>query len=279
MRSAIAIRGQSAQSWRGVVSRPPQEGITNAVASLLVTCPACGFKTLTTHAACIHCGAALSGLASPQPQPEPQAPPPPSPPPTEKPPEHRDPEQQISPPSGRRRLTAPAKSGREDTVWPPKPRSPIPERPVMRPPEHHLNAKGVALSPHRRGRCPRGHGALTPATLGEETVGFCQSCRGIWMTHHVYSQFLRRQAQHVLEAGAPRAAQTEAPPMTTGSTRPAPCPTCGQPMRRTVHGDVTAVAIEVCGEHGVWVDDQEMKAIMRFIALAGPEFARKLVGG
>jgi Zn-finger nucleic acid-binding protein len=260
------------------------------MSSLLITCPKCGYKTLTTHGECIHCSAPLGDLAKPMPWAEPaeQAPPEaPAEPPAHAPapPEpERHPAESASPgagaPPARRRLPPPPKRKETDTVWPPK-SSHVPARPPVNRSEERardLDPKAPRASAHRRGQCPRGHGALAQTTLHDKPVAVCRACKGLWIDHATFNEFLRQQAQHVLEMKEPAPTPPQRPLSTPGINRPAICPACCGPMERRIFGDFSGILVDICRRDGVWLDDLELQAIMRYIATAGPEFAKKLIG-
>ena len=47
------------------------------------------------------------------------------------------------------------------------------------------------------------------------------------------------------------------------------CPTCNQLMHRENFGRRSGVIIDKCAKHGIWLDDQELERIARFIAEGG----------
>jgi Zn-finger nucleic acid-binding protein len=266
------------------------------MSSLLVTCPACGYKTLTTHLKCIHCEKPLGDLSIPKPWAgEQRSESAPTPPPQETPPERipqpelppePPPEEPIrptaSPPKpslSQRPRPIDKKRNPADTVWPPRLSSMRRREKVGSSRSPQAGAQESRVASHRRGQCPRGHGPLQAATLLNRTVAHCKSCKGLWLTHSVFREFLAMQARGALEGRKSPPAKAVSLPRTSMVSARAFCPECGAAMTRRVYGDFSGILIDVCERHGVWLDDNELRAIMRYIVIAGPDFARQLLQG
>lgn len=242
--------------------------------TLLVTCGACGRRTLTTHAACIHCAAPLAEAGPAEdavcepPLPGASSPPEPAAAPAVE-----------DQPAGRPTLTrrplpqaAPEKHER-DTVWPPRMRQP-PARPPMSGLRSSRAQDEGRQQPHLRGKCPHGHGALTPASLGERPAQLCPQCSGLWLTHGDFGAFVRHLAQQTLELEPlPPGATVPSP---GDRAEPMPCPSCTAPLSRRVLAGFEDHPLAQCERHGVWIDDDELRALMRRIASASADEARRL---
>ncbi|HHH31213.1 MAG TPA: hypothetical protein ENK57_23090 [Polyangiaceae bacterium] len=47
------------------------------------------------------------------------------------------------------------------------------------------------------------------------------------------------------------------------------CPTCDKIMNRKNFGRSSGVIIDICAEHGVWFDPDELTAVLDFVATGG----------
>ena len=54
-----------------------------------------------------------------------------------------------------------------------------------------------------------------------------------------------------------------------------PCPDCGQLMNRSNFAHSSGVIIDLCKQHGVWFDAEELPKIIEFIRKGGLEKARQ----
>lgn len=138
-------------------------------------------------------------------------------------------------------------------------------------------------------RCPTcgdGH-VLTSRQIGEVAVMECSRCVGLWLGQQTFDRLSEQAAQQVLnidEVFQP----LEHPPGATGSApgptdsspaSPSPdssqgtvyrqCPLCHAMMYRRNFGRRSGVIVDVCREHGVWFDADELPRILRWIRAGG----------
>ena len=109
--------------------------------------------------------------------------------------------------------------------------------------------------------CPRCKLSLRETDYEGVKVEMCDTCWGIWLDtgelHGVidargmnFSADERRQFTNLRGASGAQ-----------GSTEPAACPRCGRVMEQ-VHCDAAIhLVIDRCGDHGVWLDTGEIKAV------------------
>lgn len=142
----------------------------------------------------------------------------------------------------------------------------------------HCKACGVelraaALPPlPRDGKCPRCDGALCVHLLPDAEVIECaEGCGGLWCTRETFERLRRTAATSgaVVEAApAPPRSALPAP----GERHYIPCLTCGEMMQRRQfrHMDrPSGIVLDVCKNHGVWFDREELTAALAFVARAG----------
>jgi Zn-finger nucleic acid-binding protein len=54
-----------------------------------------------------------------------------------------------------------------------------------------------------------------------------------------------------------------------------PCPDCKQLMNRNNFARSSGVIIDICRQHGIWFDSEELPKIIEFIRVGGLEHARR----
>ena len=130
--------------------------------------------------------------------------------------------------------------------------------------------------------CQNGH-HMVSRRLGAEhvTVLECGRCAGFWMGHEAFRQLVERAQHEVLPDGTvletPRqvAARFGLP---AGSTAPTPdqptsfyrpCAVCGVLMNRRCYAHNSGVIIDLCKEHGIWFDADELARILAWLRAGG----------
>ena len=51
------------------------------------------------------------------------------------------------------------------------------------------------------------------------------------------------------------------------------CPVCATILLRRNYGNVSGVIVDVCGDHGTWVDEQAFAALADFVCRGGDQLA------
>lgn len=99
--------------------------------------------------------------------------------------------------------------------------------------------------------CPAGHGVLDVVRLAEvevvgpRSLGRCPHCLGLFLGGE--------GVHHVLDGADP---QSLVPPGSVGGKA---CPACAAPMGRCrLSGPTGGVIVELCPEHGLWLDPDEL---------------------
>lgn len=137
-----------------------------------------------------------------------------------------------------------------------------------------LRAAAVPALP-RGGECPRCRGDLRVHLLPDAEVIECGDeggCGGIWCTRETFERLMQnvRQAVHRGEVGAPQDSEkVESIGVPSGAARAyVPCLTCGDLMQRRQYrfqGKPSRIVIDVCRNHGVWFDRDELPGVLAFI--------------
>ena len=146
----------------------------------------------------------------------------------------------------------------------------------------HCMECGLRIQPQRvrplpaDATCPRCEGALQVRILGTGSITECSHCGGLW---------LEPDAFDAAQRDAEDSGWTEAlgrskwqPPRTHAHKQVSylPCIVCKDLMVRRNYGGASGVIIDLCGEHGVWLDHREIDQILAFIQDGGLHRARRL---
>ena len=113
-------------------------------------------------------------------------------------------------------------------------------------------------------QCPRCQARLLRVEFSEgETAPVCPGCNGAFFT--------REQAETVLEMGLEGVKAGPLAPILTRHPIPTEdalqCPVCDQPARRTAFAEGCNVDVDVCVDHGIWLDGGEFPRILEAFGL------------
>jgi Zn-finger nucleic acid-binding protein len=115
---------------------------------------------------------------------------------------------------------------------------------------------------------------LAAAKVGELEVRECHACGGLWLERAMFEQLgtsRERQGAVLGVLPAPLApSETKLEPV-----RYRPCPTCAQRMNRVNYAKRSGVVLDVCKDHGIWFDKDELRRVLAFIAGGGLDRARE----
>lgn len=132
--------------------------------------------------------------------------------------------------------------------------------------------------------CREGH-RLASRRLGEEpvTVLECGCCAGLWLGHEIFRELVERAKKESLPAGTIRetpqqeAAKFKLPAgkhvaaPRQGATFYRPCTVCREFMQRVNYGHASGVIIDICQDHGVWFDADELARILAWVRAGGDQ--------
>ena len=125
--------------------------------------------------------------------------------------------------------------------------------------------------------CPRCAVSLKLTTLQNVRFHECGSCAGLWLNVSVFEQICKdRETQSVATKGlrtSRRATKFEIP--ANEQVKYIPCPVCKNLMNRQNFAHISGVVIDTCRDCGVWLDNQELNRIVRFVQDGGLERARE----
>jgi Zn-finger nucleic acid-binding protein len=123
-------------------------------------------------------------------------------------------------------------------------------------------------------RCPRCKGALRSRDLGQTSVVECASCGGLWLDEAAFVRLCERAEAESVPAGSLARPPLPNPELTKVQGY-IPCLACAQLMTRKNYASSSGVILDVCRNHGVWFDAQELDRVLAFIRGGGLERARQ----
>jgi Zn-finger nucleic acid-binding protein len=122
-------------------------------------------------------------------------------------------------------------------------------------------------------KCPRCRIELQVVTIGDSKVLECSKCLGLWLTTKSFERICADKEQQSAVLGS---ASLEGVDRSVQQTKVnyVPCPECSQLMNRANFARCSGVIIDLCKQHGIWFDRNELSRIVEFIRSGGLDMAR-----
>ncbi len=140
----------------------------------------------------------------------------------------------------------------------------------------HCGGRAAAvtvLSDENAGKCPRCKTALQKLQIDDVTIRECERCGGFWSDIATFESICAdRERQASVLSFIRSDAHPHAHPTTISYV---PCPDCETLMNRSNFARSSGVIIDLCREHGVWFDADELPKIIAFIDGGGMSRARE----
>lgn len=117
------------------------------------------------------------------------------------------------------------------------------------------------------GTCPRCNDHLRTVEIQPTNIRECLKCGGMWTGAETFENLCadKEQQSAVLQyVGMRQRASLNASPVSY-----VPCPVCKQLMNRSNFARISGVIIDLCKQHGVWFDAEELPKIIDFIDNGG----------
>ena len=112
---------------------------------------------------------------------------------------------------------------------------------------------------------------MTEVSVGDTQLLDCQKCDGLWIGAE---SFERLCSSHEAQAALLHQAPPESRLMES-EVRYRPCLQCGTMMNRVNFAKVSGTVVDVCKNHGTFLDRGELQAIVQFIQGGGLERSRQ----
>ena len=131
---------------------------------------------------------------------------------------------------------------------------------------------GVSLGDDA-GDCPRCRVNLERLQINETNLRGCTKCDGLWMDIRTFETVCADREKQSAVLGF--IAKRSVVPQLATKINYVPCPDCGQLMNRNNFAKASGVIVDICKQHGVWFDTDELPAIIEFVRKGGMELARQ----
>jgi len=144
----------------------------------------------------------------------------------------------------------------------------------------HCPGCGAAVAPRQAATpdgapCPACVKPLAAARVGDLDIQECQACGGLWLDRTVFEQLgANRERQGAVLGALP--APTTPLAVALEAVQYRPCPACRQRMNRVNYAKRSGVVLDVCKNHGIWFDRDELRRVLAFVAEGGLDRAREL---
>jgi Zn-finger nucleic acid-binding protein len=122
-------------------------------------------------------------------------------------------------------------------------------------------------------KCPRCKIELQVVTIGEVHVLECAKCLGLWLTTKAFERICADKEQQSAVLGSASLHDVDRSIHPT-KVNYVPCPECSQLMNRANFARCSGVIIDLCKQHGIWFDRDELSRIVEFIRSGGLEMSR-----
>ncbi|MEA2708851.1 MAG: hypothetical protein QOF78_1452 [Phycisphaerales bacterium] len=119
--------------------------------------------------------------------------------------------------------------------------------------------------------CPACSVPLARVALGETMLIECTRCFGIWLDTESFNRICaeRERQAAVLGKAVPQEIDIKK------AWRYVPCPACRQLMHRVNFAEQSGVIVDICKDHGVWFEREELRKIVEFIRAGGMNESRQ----
>jgi Zn-finger nucleic acid-binding protein len=122
-------------------------------------------------------------------------------------------------------------------------------------------------------KCPRCQIEMHLVAIGDSKVLECAKCLGLWLNTHSFETLCADKEQQSAVLGNAALAGVDRSIQQT-KVNYVPCPECSQLMNRANFARCSGVIIDLCKQHGVWFDRNELSRIVEFIRSGGLEMSR-----
>jgi Zn-finger nucleic acid-binding protein len=123
-------------------------------------------------------------------------------------------------------------------------------------------------------KCPRCKSEMRVVTVGNSKVLECAACLGLWLRTEAFERICADREQHAAVLGKASIAEIDRA-VRQEKVKYVPCPECLQLMNRANFARCSGVIIDICKQHGIWFDRDELSRIIAFIRSGGLEMSRE----
>ena len=123
--------------------------------------------------------------------------------------------------------------------------------------------------------CPRCRVVMKPIAIGHTSLRECSKCEGSWVDNDMLQRICADRERQAAVLGMAHVV-TDLGNRPIEKVRYLPCPVCLQLMHRVNFAKCSHVIIDVCKQHGTWLDKDELRRIVEFIQAGGMDKVREM---
>lgn len=129
-----------------------------------------------------------------------------------------------------------------------------------------------ALTEEKSGDCPRCKIKLNVLQIQDIILRKCQKCSGLWSDVETFELICAEKESQASVLGF---VGEKGVPKHNTAINYVPCPDCKILMNRNNFARSSGVILDICKEHGVWFDAEELPKVIGFIRQGGLDYARR----
>lgn len=118
-------------------------------------------------------------------------------------------------------------------------------------------------------KCPGCLGEMHPVKLGATPMYQCDQCGSAWLAPGDFATLCGdREARGTVMTSLGGGAAAVTPSIST-KVRYVHCAVCDKVMNRVNFGKSSGIIVDVCKNHGVWFERDELRGVLQFVANGG----------
>ena len=125
------------------------------------------------------------------------------------------------------------------------------------------------------GNCPRCKARLNSLQIEDVNLRECKKCDGLWADVETFETVCAERESQAAVLGSVSSKQHAIENKNPVKVNYVPCPVCKQLMNRSNFASSSGVIIDLCKQHGVWFDIEELPKIIEFVRKGGLDHARR----
>ena len=118
-------------------------------------------------------------------------------------------------------------------------------------------------------KCPGCSGDMHPVKLGATPMHQCDQCGSAWLAPADFAALCGDREARGTVMTSLGAGGVAATPPDAGKIRYVHCAVCNKIMNRVNFGKSSGVIVDVCKNHGVWFERDELRGVLQFVANGG----------
>lgn len=118
--------------------------------------------------------------------------------------------------------------------------------------------------------CPHCNVIMDKVMEIESIIDYCPECGGVWCENNELEE-ITRERDVFLRDDIPRKFVKKRPEEIVQYIK---CPVCKEQMNRMNFGKISGIIVDICSNHGIWLDSGELEEIRAFIANGGIDKAQ-----